>query len=388
MRSFTIGRVLDIPIRVNLSLLLFLPLLVWLIQGAVGQYVPIVNAVSPIDVDAAVLTAGSTPLLVGIAAAVGLFVGVLLHELGHSVAAMRYDISIASITLWIFGGLARMEDLPEDWDVEFWVALAGPITSVLVAAVCYAALFVLPASTPPVVVFLIAWLAVINLTLAVFNMLPAFPMDGGRIFRALLARNRPYVEATSIAARVGRSFGIGMVLVGILWFAPLLALVGLFVYVAAGAETRVTTLRDLLSDVTAADLLREEPRTVRSDERISGLVDRMFAERRSEYLVLDHSGDVVGLVSLRDLRDVPEHERQETTVGDVMTDAPAVVDPATPGFDVLEHLARSGATRVVVSDGRTVLGTLDNDDVVSYIDLIQGIGPRSAGPSHPPDGYA
>lgn len=390
MRSFTIGRILDIPIRVNLTLLLFLPLLVFLIQGAVEVYVPFVDAVSPVPVDEAVLISGSTPWVIGIVAATGLFVGVLLHELGHSVAAMRYDIPIASITLWIFGGLARMEELPEDWDVEFWIALAGPITSLLVAAVCYVALFAVAGFVSPVVVFLIAWLAIINLTLAIFNMLPAFPMDGGRVLRALLARSRPYAEATSTAATIGRYFGIGMVVVGVLNFHFLLALVGIFVYVAAGAESRSVALREVLADVQASDLVREEPRTVTSSETVQDLVDRILRERRTTYPVVDDAGQLVGLVSLSALKAVGADQRSSTTIGDVMTASPQTVTPETPAFEVLQQLANSEVHRVVVlRDGGEIVGTVGNDDVVSYIDLLQGIEPVDR-PSDvlPRDGYA
>jgi len=393
MRSFTIGRVLDIPIRINLSLLLFVPLLVWLIAGQIELYGDVVNAVSPTTVDVEPLTEGSTPWVIGLTAALGLFVGVLLHELGHSVAAMRYGIGIASITLWIFGGLARMEDLPEDWGIEFWVALAGPLTSVGIAVVCYLALFAIPSSAPAIVIFVVAWLAVINLTLAIFNMLPAFPMDGGRIFRALLARNRPYVEATAIAAKTGRFFGIAMVLLGVLQFAPLLVLVGFFVYVAAGAESRVVTLRDLLKDVTAGDLLREDASSVTTDTTVQALLGRMFEDRQTGYPVLD-DGQLVGLVSLAGLRSVPAADRSTTTVADVMTPEPPTAAPDAPAFDVLELLATTGADRVVIvedgPDGVRLRGTLDNQSIVDYIDLVQGIGPvADAGREvTPPDGYA
>jgi len=391
MSSITIGRILGIPIRINFTLLIFLPILVWLIAGQIELYGDVVNAVSPTAIDVEPLTEGNNPWIIGVTAAVGLFVGVLVHELGHSVAAMRYGIGIASITLWIFGGLARMEDLPEDWSIEFWVALAGPVTSLGIAAVCYLALFAIPASAPAIVIFVVAWLAVINLTLAIFNMLPAFPMDGGRILRALLARRRPYVEATAIAAKTGRFFGVLMVVVGILNFAPLLALVGFFVYVAAGAESRIVTLRDLLKDVSAGDLLREDTATVDEGTSVQRLLERMLEDRRTGYPVVDAGGRLTGLVSLGELRSVPSADRSTSTVADVMTADPPTVAPDTPAFAVLELLAETQTDRVAVVDGGQLLGTLDNASIVAYIDLVQGIGPLGdAEPADvaPPDGYA
>jgi Zn-dependent protease/CBS domain-containing protein len=391
MRSITIGRILDIPIRINVTLLLFLPILVWLIAGQIELYGDLVNAVSPTSVDVEPLTDGSDPWIIGVAAAVGLFVGVLLHELGHSVTAMRYGIPIASITLWIFGGLARMEDLPEDWSVEFWVALAGPATSMGIAAVCYVALFVIPSSAPAILIFVVAWLAVINLTLAIFNMLPAFPMDGGRIFRALLARNRPYVEATSIAAKTGRFFGVAMVVLGVLQFAPLLAIVGFFVYVAAGAESRMVTFRTLLKDVTAADLLRPDPATVTSDTTVEGLLQRMLEDRRTGYPVVDADGSLVGVVSLGALRSVSAADRSTVPVADLMSPEPPTVEMDTPAFEVLELLASSGSDRVAVLEDGELRGTLSNTDVAAYIELLQGIGSAEESDRPdvaPPDGYA
>ncbi|WP_248515176.1 site-2 protease family protein [Salinarchaeum laminariae] len=390
MRSITVGSIFDIPIRINASLLLFLPILVWLIAGQIELYGDVVNAVSPTSIEVEPLTEGSNPWIIGVAGALGLFVGVLLHELGHSVTAMRYGIPIASITLWIFGGLARMEDLPEDWSIEFWVALAGPATSLGIAVVCYLALFAIPSSAPAMLIFVVAWLAVINLTLAIFNMLPAFPMDGGRIFRALLASRRPYVEATSIAAKTGRFFGAAMVVLGILNLAPLLALVGFFVYVAAGAESRVVALRDLLRDVSAGDLLRADSTAVDDDLTVQRLLELMLEDRRSGYPVVDADGRVVGIVSLGAIRTVPAADRSTTVVADVMSPDPPTATPETPAFEVLELLATSEGDRVVVLEEGCLLGTLDNESIAEYIDLVQGIGPvadDAATEVRPPDGY-
>jgi Zn-dependent protease len=140
--------------------------------------------------------------VIGVAAALGLFVSVTLHELGHSWVALRYGIEIESITLWILGGIASLKTLPKEWNREFWIGIAGPVVSVLVAAAWYVAVVVAPESLQ-VSRFVVGYLALRNLLLAGFDLLPAFPTDGGRIFRALLARRRPYGTATRIAARVG-----------------------------------------------------------------------------------------------------------------------------------------------------------------------------------------
>jgi Zn-dependent protease len=209
VRNFHITTVWGIPIRVNISLVVFLPVLAWLIGSGtqIELYAGVVGALAGTELDLSVLQAGSTPWVIGTLAAVGLFVSVTLHELGHAWAAMRYDLEVESITLWILGGLASFKTFPREWDREFWIAVAGPITSIITGVACYAALFALPDSAP-VLIFVVGWLAVTNLLLAGFNMLPAFPMDGGRVLRSLLARNRSHASATRTASRIGTSFAI------------------------------------------------------------------------------------------------------------------------------------------------------------------------------------
>ncbi|QLD86035.1 site-2 protease family protein [Natronomonas halophila] len=386
MRNFHVGTITGIPIRLNITFVIFLPVLAWLISrpAQLAAYAGFVASISPHEVDIALLQTGNTPIVIGVAAALGLFVGVLLHELGHSWTARRYGITITSITLWIFGGMAHMEDLPEDWNVEFYVALAGPAMSVLVAAVCYALLFVVPAQ--PVVVFVIGWLAVINLTLAIFNMIPAFPMDGGRVLRALLARSRPYAEATQTAAAVGKGMAILLAVVAVLAFAPIMLLVAMFVYVAAGAESRATVMRDLLADMTARDLMSTDLRTVTPETTVDEFLDRVVTERTTAYPVMD-KGTVTGLVTLSTVRNVDSTKRSSTTVADVMGPAPPSVGPDDDAFEAMRTLGESKGDRVlVIEDGRFV-GQITSEDFLSAIEVLQGIGTRRVD-IEAPDGYA
>ncbi|WP_254839093.1 site-2 protease family protein [Natronomonas marina] len=385
MWNFRVGTVTDIPIRLNVTFLVFLPVLAWLISRPeqLAFYAGAVEWISPHPVDLAALQAGNTPIVLGVGAAVGLFVGVLLHELGHSWTARRYGITITSITLWIFGGMAHMEDLPEDWNVEFYVALAGPAMSLLVAAVCYGLLFVIPAS--PVVVFVVGWLAVINATLAVFNMLPAFPMDGGRVLRALLARSRPYADATRTAASVGKGMALLLALAAVFSFAPILLLVAMFVYVAAGAESRATVLRDLLADMIVRDLMSTDVRAVAPDTTVDEFLERVVTERTTAYPVVDRD-TVTGLVALAAVRDVPSAERRSRTVADLMGAAPPSVGPDADAFDALRTMSEAGSDRVlVVEDGRFV-GQITNADFLDAIEVLQGLGPGHR--IEAPDGYA
>jgi len=385
MRNFEVGRITGIPIRLNITLVVFLPLLAWLIsrEEQLAAYAGAVDAISPRPVDLVAIGSGTTPVLVGVATALGLFVGVLLHELGHSWTARRYGITISSITLWIFGGMAHMEDLPEDWDIELYVALAGPAMSVLVGVVCYGLLFVVPPI--PVVVFVVGALAVINVTLAVFNLLPAFPMDGGRVLRALLARSRPYAEATRIAAAVGKTIAVGLAVLAVVAFAPLLLLIAMFVYVAAGAESRMTTLRELLGGMTVRELASTDVRTVTPETSVAEFLDRAITERTTAYPVMER-GTVTGVVTLESVRSVPAEDRATTTIADAMGAAPPTVAPDDDAFDALVAMSSAKGDRVlVVEDGRFV-GQITAADFVRAIEVLQGLGPRDG--LRVPDGYA
>jgi Zn-dependent protease len=388
MRSYDVGRISGIPIRINITLVVFLPILAWLLSRPqqIAFYAGVIEGIVPHAIDAEALLAGNTPVLIGVLTAIGLFVGVLIHELGHSYAAMRYDIGISSITLWIFGGMAHMERLPEDWDVEFWIALAGPVTSVALGALFYAVVIVVP-PVSSVLVFVLGWLAVINVVLAVFNMVPAFPMDGGRILRALLARSRPYVEATQTAAAVGKFFAVLMAVVGILALAPLMILVAMFVYIAAGAESRTTVLRDLLRGVTVEDLMTTDVSTVRPETTLRELFERMRAERHTGYPVVTDGGELVGTVTLERIRGTSRERLESITVADVMLTDPPTVDPGSDAFDVMQVLGTSASDRVVVTDAGRVVGLVSQSDLVTVLEVLQGIGPLDR-TELTPDGYA
>ena len=372
MRSFTVASVWGIPIRVNTSLIVFLPILAWLI-GAGGQieaYAGLIGGLTGVPLDLAALQAGPTPWIIGVAAAVGLFLSVTLHELGHSWVALRYDIGIESITLWILGGLAALESLPKEWNRELWIAVAGPITSVGVAAACYAGTLATPASLP-VVRFVVGWLAVTNVVLAGFNLLPAFPMDGGRVLRALLARSRPYGSATRIAARVGVVFAMLFAVVGVLTFQLLLLLLALFIYGAATTESRTVLLDELLEGITVGDIMSRDPPTVHGDTSLAALGDRMLRERQTAFLVSGDGGPPA-VVALTDLKRV-RGDRDTTTVRSVARELPRV-DVADDAFDTLAALQGAGGTDALVEENGVPVGLLSEADYSRAMTVRRGFG--------------
>lgn len=379
MRSYTITNIWSIPIRVNTSLLLFLPILAWLIGSGqqIELYAGLIGGLTGVGFDLAVLRGGVTPWLVGLLAAVGLFVSVTIHELGHSWVAIRYGLEIESITLWILGGLAALKTFPKEWNREFWIAIAGPITSLLVAGVCYGAAVVAPTSLQ-VPRFVLGWLAITNVVLAGFNLLPAFPMDGGRILRALLARTRPYGVATRIAARVGVLFAFLFAIVAVLNFQIILLLLAFFIYGAATTESKAVLLDELFEGLTVNDIMTREPATVTASTTVDDFGSQMLRNRNPIHLVVDGDGDAVGIVTLDDLKKARRQDRDTDTVGEIMRDVPRV-DPDADAFDILGQLQGSGGLDAIVQRDGELFGVLTEADYAHAMTIQRGFRSGVAG---------
>ncbi|WP_254839871.1 CBS domain-containing protein [Natronomonas marina] len=377
MKSFRVGSAFGIPIKLDLTFLLVLPVFAYVIGFQLGEWVPLLNDTLGTTIDAAVLT-GSTPARYGIGsvAAIGLFVCVVAHEFGHSLVARRYGVPIESITLWLLGGVAQMEEIPEDWKKEFNIAIAGPIVSVVVGVLAYAAFLVTPSGSfgLEAVRFTLAYLAAMNVVLAAFNLLPGFPMDGGRILRALLARSRPHAKATQQAARVGQLFAIGLGLFGLLaGFNVFLIVLAFFIYIAAASESSRTVMNAAFEGVEVRDVMtpRNELDVVAPDASVADLLDRMFRERHTGYPVLD-DGRVAGIVTLSDARGVDEVERDAYRVEDVMSRDLHTVTPDTPVMDAFETMQKQGIGRLlVVDDSDDLVGLLSRTDVMTALEIVK-----------------
>jgi len=376
MARYRIGSVFGIPLNLDITFLVVLPLFAWAIGSQIGEYVGLLNEVWAAGIPVEALTGSPTVWVVGLLAALGLFVGVVLHELGHSVVAMRFGFPIASITLWIFGGIAQLEEMPEDWRQELAIAVAGPIVSVALGAVSYAAFLAVPAgesATVATVKFLLGYLALVNVALAAFNMLPGFPMDGGRVLRALLARTRPYARATEIAAEVGKLFAVGLALLGLFGGGGLfLVAIAFFIYIGAASEAKQTVMRAAFEGVVVRDVMTPAERvsTVPADASVAELVDLMFRERHTGYPVV-RGGDVVGLVTLDDARAVREVERDAYRVGEVMTTELYTVGPAADVMTALEEMDEHGVGRLVVMADDAFAGIVTRTDIMTALSIIK-----------------
>jgi len=388
MRRFRIGSAFGIPIQLDLTFLLVLPLFAWLIGAQVEQWTGLVNDVWGAGFDAAVLTTGPLPWLLGIASALGLFAGVVLHELGHSLVAKRYGFPIESITLWLFGGIAQLTEMPEDWRTELYIAVAGPAVSVVLGGLSYAAFVSIPSSGSILVEalrFVLSYLAVVNVALAVFNLMPGFPMDGGRVLRALLARTRPYARATQIAAEVGKGFAILLGLFGLLaTFNPFLIALAFFIYIGAASEAQQTIMRAAFEGVVVEDIMTPADRiqTVPDDMAVADLIDLMFRERHTGYPV-ERDGEIVGLVTLEDARAVRDVEREAYSVRDVMTTDVHTVGPESDVMTALGELEDRDIGRLLVHDDREgFVGILTRTDVMTALSIIKESGRYGASSSN------
>jgi len=384
MKSFRVGRLFGIPIELDLTFLLVLPLFAYVIGAQVDQWVGILNDTLGAGLDAGVLTA--TPVVsfgLGTVAALGLFLGVVVHELGHSLVARRYGVEISSIRLWIFGGIAQLAEMPEDWKKELYIALAGPAVSIALGGVSYAAFVALGGLGGTVGValsFLLGYLALMNLALAGFNLLPGFPMDGGRVLRALLARDRPYARATQIAARVGQGFALLLGLFGLFGGGGLfLVAIAFFIYIGASSEAQQTMMRAAFEGVVVRDVMTpaEQVDTVARETSVADLVRRMFTERHTGYPVLEN-GRVVGLVTLEDAQSVPEIERDAYRVEDVMSTELYTIEPGADAMDAIERMQENGVGRLVVMDGEEFAGIISRSDLMTALDIIRSSGSPSA----------
>lgn len=388
MKNYHMGTITGIPIRLNITVVVFLPVLAWLIsrEEQLSLYAGLISSISPHQIDPSLIQTGTTPLLIGSITAVGLFLGVLLHELGHSWTARRYDVTISSITLWIFGGMAHMEDLPEDWNMEFWIALAGPVTSILLGGLFYLLLLFVPRSLT-VLAFIIGWFAVINVILAIFNLLPAFPMDGGRILRALLARSQPYTQATQTAAFVGKSFAVLLAVIGVLGINVILILIAMFIYIAASSESKATVIRELLKGVTVRDIMTIDTTAVSLDDSITDLMNRMVHERRTGYLVINETGNLAGIVTLSNIQGVPETDRPSTKISNIMDPSPPTISPDADAFEALMLISSTRANHIPVVHNNQPVGIVSNAELMNAIEVIEGLRTPDT-PQITPDGYS
>lgn len=327
----------------------------------------------------------------GLCTAVIFFASLLAHELAHAVVARRNGVEVDDIVLWLLGGAARLKSEASSPGRELRIAGVGPLVSLLLGGLFTLATWLLDlVSASGIVVEMVAWLAGINVLLAVFNALPAAPLDGGRLLRAFLWwRTGDRLRATAGATAAGRVFGWLLVVLGLFAFTRTgafgglwLALIGWFLITAATAEGRQAQLRGLLAGVPVRDAMTPEPLTVPVDTTVAGfLTDARYRYRHSAFPVTE-DGSPAGLVTLDSARKVPQAEAHAVTVRDVMVplSQTTTVEPGSPLADLLPRMEQGAEHRVLVMDHGRLVGIVSLSDVSRTVTWLMNTAGRRGGP--------
>ncbi len=313
---------------------------------------------------------------IGLATSLLFFASVVAHELGHSLVARRYGITVKSITLFVFGGVAQIARDASKPAAEGIIAFVGPLTSVVLGGLFLGLYFWLRHINEPIAA-LGLWLGRINLVLAVFNLIPGFPLDGGRVFRAIVwGINGNFLRASRIASIVGRGIGYLLMAGGVFWAFRYdlisglwMAFIGWFLENAASSSYSQLALRGALDGHEAREMMTQECPTIEPGIDLRSLVDRfVIPGGRRCFVVMDGVG-VLGLLTLADVKSVPQKKWDRTTVQQVMTPLSKLrsVGPDEAATRVLEIMDESGVSQVpVIQDGR-VLGLIGRDNLARFI---------------------
>jgi len=312
------------------------------------------------------------PVASGVALVLALFGCVLLHEFGHALAARRYGVATRDITLLPIGGIARLARAPEHPQQAFWVALAGPAVNIVIAIGLFALLRLAGQPAPSVRVGLTEGgfferLLVANVSLALFNLLPAFPMDGGQALRALLATKLDHLRATRIAATLGQALAVAMAIVA--GFGnPLLLLVALFVWLGATAETMAVSVKSALGGIPVARVMLTDFRTLAPDDSLAAVVDLVLHGPRHDFLV-ERNGQIAGVLTHGDLLRTLAAHGPHARVEAAMQRAMETVDPHDALDRVLARLDARGCSVGVVADGGRVVGLVTTDAIAEFLKI-------------------
>lgn len=368
--AIPLGRIAGFPVKVHWSVIVILWLFTWslatTLPGTVAGY--------------------SRPVywLAGACGAVVLLASLLAHELAHAVVARQVGVTVGDVTLWLFGGVTTLKGEAKTPKAAFRIAFAGPATSLVLFAVFAGMAIVLTTEHASAIVVGVAWwLATINLLLGLFNLLPGAPLDGGRLVRAYLwRRHGDSVRATLGAAHAGRVLAIVLIALGLAEFLAgrlvsgvWLAFIGWFIFAAAREEEVQVTKQQIFTGVCVADAMTAQPHTAPGWITVEDFIQRyVLGDRHSAYPVTDQDGSIVGLVTLRQLRDLAPGRRATTSVREIAMPLHSVptAAPREPLSALLPRMAPVGPrSRALVVEGGTVVGIVTPGDLARLIDVYR-----------------
>ncbi len=368
--SWSIGHLFGIDIRIDSSWIIIFAIITWMLAG---YYFPSQYAKWPLW----------QYLLIGAVTSLLFFVSVLLHELAHSLVALKQGEEVRSITLFILGGVAEITEEPRKPSREFYMAFVGPLSSLAIALVFLALWYWLRYFNQPLAA-LCRYLALINFVLGIFNLIPGFPMDGGRILRAAIWKITGNLrKATRIASITGQSiaflmilFGIWQILMGFFFNGMWIALIGWFIHSAAARGYQQVLMRDMLKDLRAKDLMNPVFETVGSDISVQELVEDYVLRRKERAFLVSDAGKLQGIVCLEDIRTVARDRRGSTKVKDIMIprDKLETTSPEDNGNEVLKKLSSRSIRQLPVIEKGKVQGILCRGDVLRFLHLRSELG--------------
>lgn len=307
------------------------------------------------------------------------FVCVILHEFGHALMAQRFGVDTKDITLLPIGGIANLKRMPEEPRQEFWITVAGPMVNLVIAGLAFIVIAIMGVSMLFGDLFLGAttWTQVLmfifgaNLMLFLFNLIPAFPMDGGRILRSLLSMRMARDKATRIAAGVGRFFAIAFVVFGLMNGQPFLALIGVFIFLAAGAESRMVEQQTALRGIRVKDVMRTRFWTMRTDATVQQAVDELLAGGDKDLVLTNTEGDYAGILTRKDLVQALSNGQQLRALGELAYSQPPAASPndaANTAYTGM--LTGQFALLPVLLEGKLV-GVLEPENLAEFL-LVKG----------------
>lgn len=358
--SFTVGHLFGIPVKIHLSLLLILPFFAW----AFGSNIIYLTETTNIARRELILN----PYLLGLIMSIMLFISILIHELAHSLVARTKDVKTTDITLMLFGGLANIEEISKEPKNEVKIAASGPLTSlvlgiILVFTATFAPNFILEDLR-----LVILYTGQLNIFLAIFNLLPAFPSDGGRILRALIAQRTSFRKATEIASKVGKAFALFFGILGFISGNFLLVFIAFFIYIGASQEHQFSNIKSALSNLKVKDLMTSDVKTVPVNMSIHRLIEKMLQDKHSGFPVLRNE-ELVGIVTMEDARKVSQDEYHNTPVQSIMNTDLHCVKENDELFEAFKLLFQKDIGRLLVMDNDSdeIKGIITRSDVMTGI---------------------
>jgi len=370
----SLGKVFGIPLRLHYTWFIIFTLVTYsLVRYAVGQAYPIEQGI-----------------ILGILTSVLFFASIITHELAHSVLAIRNNIPVREITLFVFGGVSQITKDATSPRAEFSVAVVGPLTSLAMAGIFYGLHLLLAGTQQTLAASLMQWLALINVVLALFNLIPGFPLDGGRIFRALVwQRTRDYHRATRIAARVGQGIAYVFIAGGITlmifarasWFSGLwFILIGWFLHDAARASYKQVLLRDALIGITARQVTDYGCPLIPPDMNLGDVVQQYTLPTGRSCLLVTRGRELEGMVTLQHIKKIPRARWPVTSVKDIMTPAGKlkVAHADQDVLSVLQDMEGESANHIPVTEGGSVVGVIDREELIRFLRTRTAFGVTQA----------